>query len=157
VSWPRTSVSPARRSFTHKSRKREDEEKHEPVEDQCQSFEATGTESETVNNAEHEGGEGPTSIEHGFCDRVQPLRSALVPHFLPSGIPKVRPDPGPREEGEAERGDRADGTVPPRDRDQENDGDSNCEDVRHVQLGLRGNPEHVLSLHPWYRLEGSRQ
>ena len=70
VSCLRTPVSPVKTPLRHKSCEREGGEKHEPVHDQNQSFEAAGLESVKVNDADHEGREGPTAIEHGFCNWV---------------------------------------------------------------------------------------
>lgn len=129
VRSPRKPVSEVRTSFTRKSRKREDEEKNEPVEEQRHSFVAAGTESEAVNHAEYAGGDRPPAPEHGLCDWGQPLRSDLAPHFLPAGIPKIRPDPGPGEQREEERGDRTDGTDPPRNGSKNYGSENNWENI----------------------------
>jgi hypothetical protein len=47
-----TPGSPTRTSITHKFRQKEDHEKDDPVDDQHRSFEAAGTESVKVNDAD---------------------------------------------------------------------------------------------------------
>jgi hypothetical protein len=86
-----TLTTPVYESLASGLRGVEGDQKDYPVEDQG-TANAVGMESLAVNEADHEGGEWPTAIEHGPCDWVQPLRSALVPHFLPSGSPQIRPE-----------------------------------------------------------------
>ncbi len=61
--------------LTHKSREEEGGDQDEPVDDRHQSFEAAGLEYVEVIYVEvidgnHEGSEGPTAIEPGFCNWV---------------------------------------------------------------------------------------
>ena len=84
-------TTPPQKSLASGLRGVEGDQKEDPVEDQDTSN-TVGMESLAVNEANHEGGERPTAIEHGLCDWAQPLRSALVPHFLPSGSPKIGPE-----------------------------------------------------------------
>ncbi len=131
VSSPLTSVSPVRTSFTNEPREREGGDKNEPVKDQRQSFEAAGTESVTVDKAEHEGRGRPTTPKHSPRERVNSFRSTLIPYVLPAGITQVRPYPGTGEKCDEERGDRTYGTNPQRDGRKNNDGEHDREDVYH--------------------------